>query len=195
MATSALCIDIQDGVDDEQHRAALHGALKGSAMIETTASVSWEGPGKKGEGQIITETGALKRYPNGFASRFEDDRRAINARENLAAAHAACFTMAFSFACDKGGFANDKVDTQVHVRLSPQGEGFVIDRIALTLNAAVPGIDEARFTAFGTSSDRGQELALTGNHRYGFSTMNGASNEDSNENVDRPGDKVLAIDG
>jgi osmotically inducible protein OsmC len=114
-------------------------------MIEKTASVHWEGPGKKGQGQISTETGALERHPYGFASRFEDDRRGTNPEEILAAAHAACFTMAFSFACDKAGFATRKVDTQARVRLTPQGEGFVIDRIALTLNAVVPGIDEAGF--------------------------------------------------
>jgi osmotically inducible protein OsmC len=119
-------------------------------MIEKTASVHWEGQGKKGKGQISTETGALERYPYGFTSRFEDDRRGTNPEEILGAAHAACFTMAFSFACDKAGFATGKVDTQVSVRLTKEGESFVIDRIALTLIAAVPGIDEARF----------QEIAL-----------------------------------
>ena len=114
-------------------------------MIEKTASVHWEGPGKKGQGQISTETGALERHPYGFASRFEDDRRGTNPEEILAAAHAACFTMAFSFACDKAGFATSSVDTKASVRLSPEGEGFVIDRIILTLNAVVPEIDEARF--------------------------------------------------
>jgi osmotically inducible protein OsmC len=123
-------------------------------MIEKTASVHWEGPGKKGQGQISTETGALERYPYGFASRFEDDRRATNPEEILAAAHAACFTMAFSFACDKAGFATASVDTQARVRLSPQGEGFVIDRIALTLNAAVPGIGEARFQEIALAAKR-----------------------------------------
>ena len=123
-------------------------------MIEKTASVHWEGPGKKGQGQISTETGALQRYPYGFASRFEDDRKGTNPEEILAAAHAACFTMAFSFACDKAGFATGKVDTQARVRLSPQGEGFVIDRIALTLNAVVPGIDEARFQAIALAAKR-----------------------------------------
>ena len=54
-------------------------------MIEKTASVHWEGPGKKGQGQISTETGALEHYPYGFASRFEDDRRGTNPEENLAA--------------------------------------------------------------------------------------------------------------
>ena len=120
-------------------------------MIEKTANVHWEGPGKKGQGQISTETGALDRHPYGFASRFDGDRRGTNPEEILAAAHAACFTMAFSFACDKAGFATSKIDTQARVRLSPQGDGFVIDRIMLTLNAVVPDIDQARF----------QEIALT----------------------------------
>ena len=58
-------------------------------MIERTASVHWEGQGKKGQGRITTETGALKDYPYGFASRFEDDRRGTNPEEILGAAHAA----------------------------------------------------------------------------------------------------------
>lgn len=123
-------------------------------MIEKTASVHWEGPGKKGQGRISTETGALERYPYGFASRFEDDRRGTNPEEILAAAHAACFTMAFSFACDKAGFATGKVDTQARVRLTAQAEGFAIDRIALTLNAVVPGIDEARFQEIALAAKR-----------------------------------------
>lgn len=57
-------------------------------MIEKTASVHWKGPGKKGLGQISTETGALKRYPYGFASRFEDDRLGTNPEEILGAAAA-----------------------------------------------------------------------------------------------------------
>ena len=123
-------------------------------MTEKNASVHWEGPGKKGPGQISTETGALKSHPYGFASRFEDDRRGTNPEEILGAAHAACFTMAFSFACDKAGFASTKVDTQAKVRLSAQGEGFVIDRIVLSMKAVVPGLDEARF----------QEIALSAKH-------------------------------
>lgn len=119
-------------------------------MIEKTASVHWEGKGKAGHGQISTETGALKSYPYGFGSRFEDDRRGTNPEEILGAAHAACFTMAFSFACDKAGFATTAIDTQAKVRLAKQGDGFVIDRIALSLLAIVPGIDDAKF----------QEIAL-----------------------------------
>src|SRR5664279_4643044 len=79
-------------------------------MTEKTASVHWEGQGKKGQGKISTETGALKHYPYGFASRFEDDRRGTNPEEILGAAHAACFTMAFSFACDQVGLATTDID-------------------------------------------------------------------------------------
>jgi len=53
--------------------------------------------------------------------------------------------MAFSLACDKPGLATTDVATTPSVRLSKQGEGFVIDRIALTMQATVPGIDDAKF--------------------------------------------------
>ena len=123
-------------------------------MNEKTASVHWEGRGKQGQGQVSTETGALKAYPYGAASRFEDDRKGTNPEEILGAAHAACFTMAFSFACDKAGFATESVDTQASVRLARQGEGFVIDRIALKLQARVPGIDDARFQEIAAGAKR-----------------------------------------
>jgi osmotically inducible protein OsmC len=121
-------------------------------MNEKNATVHWVGQGKKGLGQISTETGALKQYPYGFASRFEDDRRGTNPEELLGAAHAACFTMAFSFACDKAGLATTDVDTRASVRLSKHGEDFVIDHIALTLQATVPGIDDAKFQEIATAA-------------------------------------------
>jgi len=133
-------------------------------MTEKTAQVHWQGEGKHGKGTISTETGALKDYPYGFASRFEDDRTGTNPEEILGAAHAACFTMAFSFACAKAGFATSDVHTTASVRLSKQGEGFVIDRIALTLQATVPNIDEARFQeiAAGAKRDCPVSRALAG---------------------------------
>jgi osmotically inducible protein OsmC len=114
-------------------------------MTDKTAMVRWEGRGKQGVGKISTQTDALKSYPYGFGSRFEDDRRGTNPEELLAAAHAACFTMAFSFACDAAGFATTAIDTQASVRLLAKGGGFSIDHIALKLEASVPGIDEPTF--------------------------------------------------
>ncbi|HJV95308.1 MAG TPA: OsmC family peroxiredoxin [Albitalea sp.] len=120
-------------------------------MTEKSGSVRWSGSGKNGLGQITTESGALMNYPYGFASRFGDDRRGTNPEEILGAAHAACFAMAFSFACAKAGFETTTVDTQAHVRLSAHADGVVLDRIALSLKAVVPGLSEVRF----------QELALS----------------------------------
>jgi osmotically inducible protein OsmC len=114
-------------------------------MSDKTASVHWEGRGKQGVGRISTQTDALKAYPYGFASRFEGDIRGTNPEELLGAAHAACFTMAFSFACDAAGFATAAVDTQAAVRLVMKDGGFSIDRISLKLEANVPGVDEATF--------------------------------------------------
>ena len=114
-------------------------------MSDKTATVHWEGRGKQGVGKISTQTDALKSYPYGFASRFEDDRQGTNPEELLAAAHAACFTMAFSFGCDAAGFATTAVDTQAAVRLVRQGGGFAIAHIGLRLEASVPGLDEATF--------------------------------------------------
>ena len=128
-------------------------------MTEKTASIHWEGQGKQGQGQISTETAALKAYPYGFGSRFEDDRKGTNPEELLGAAHAACFTMAFSFACDKAGFATEQVDTRARVRLVPEGEGFVINRIALTLEARVPGIDPGQFQQIAESAKRNCPLS------------------------------------
>lgn len=128
-------------------------------MTEKTASVHWEGQGKKGQGQISTETAALKAYPYRFGSRFEDDRTGSNPEELLGAAHAACFTMAFSFACDKAGFATEQVDTTAKVSLIPDGDGFLIDRIALTLEAKVPGMDPGQFQQIAEGAKRGCPLS------------------------------------
>jgi lipoyl-dependent peroxiredoxin len=128
-------------------------------MADKHASVHWDGAGKAGTGKISTETGALKDYPYGFASRFGDDRRGTNPEELLGAAHAACFAMAFSFACDAQGIATRSVDTTAAVRLVQQGNGFTIDRIALTLKASVPGIDDATFQKIAQSAKQNCPLS------------------------------------
>jgi osmotically inducible protein OsmC len=116
-------------------------------MADKHASVHWEGAGKTGQGKISTETGALKDYPYGFASRFGDDLKGTNPEEIVGAAHAACFTMAVAFALEGEGLAATALDTRAAVRLAKDGPGFKIDRIALELDASIPGIDDARFQA------------------------------------------------
>jgi lipoyl-dependent peroxiredoxin len=128
-------------------------------MADKIANVHWTGRGKAGVGKISTETGSLTNYPYGFASRFEDDKRGTNPEELIAAAHAACLTMAFSFACDRAGFETRSVDTKAAVRLVMKGDGFMIDRIQLELTADVPGIDEARFQELAAGAKAGCPLS------------------------------------
>ena len=123
------------------------------------ASVHWEGAGKTGKGQISTETGALKDYPYGFASRFGDDKRGTNPEEIVGAAHAACLTMAFAFALEKEGLTATKIDTKAAVRLAKDGDGFKIDRIALELDASIPDLEEAKFQQIAAAAKAGCPLS------------------------------------
>jgi osmotically inducible protein OsmC len=116
-------------------------------MTEKSATVHWEGNGRQGVGAISTETSALDQYPYGFGSRFGDQRNGTNPEELLAAAHAACITMAFAFACEKAGFTATAIDTRCSARLSKVGDGFLVDRLALTMKASVPGLAADRFHA------------------------------------------------
>jgi len=62
--------------------------------------------------------------------------------------------MAFSFSCDNAGFATTVVDTQAKVRIAKQGDGFLIDRIELRMEAAVPGMGDAQFQEIAESAKR-----------------------------------------
>lgn len=63
--------------------------------MKKSASAHWEGSLKEGKGTISTESGALQANPYGFNTRFED-QPGTNPEELIGAAHAGCFSMAFS---------------------------------------------------------------------------------------------------
>ena len=65
-------------------------------MTVNRASARYEGFGKEGKGSITTKSGVLDKQPYGFGTRFEGVP-GTNPEELIAAAHAACFTMALSF--------------------------------------------------------------------------------------------------
>lgn len=113
-------------------------------MTVNTASARYEGLGKDGKGHIWTKRGALDAEPYGFASRFEDGP-GTNPEELIAAAHAACFTMALSFALARAGHTDGQLDTEAKVTLDKDGDGFSVTKSALSLVAKVPGIAQADF--------------------------------------------------
>ena len=112
--------------------------------IDRKGSAEWSGGLKDGRGSITTGSGALSAYPYGFASRFEGVAGS-NPEELIAAAHAACFTMAMSLALGDAGFKADKMDTSAKVTLEQVEGGFAITASTLTLTASIPGIDQATF--------------------------------------------------
>ncbi len=113
-------------------------------MFTRTASARYDGFGKEGHGHVSTQSGVLADNPYSFNTRFADGA-GTNPEELVAAAHAACFTMALSFALAKEGLADGTLETTARVKLEQDGQGFKVSRSDLSLDATVAGIDEARF--------------------------------------------------
>jgi lipoyl-dependent peroxiredoxin len=112
--------------------------------INRHGSAVWQGGIKDGKGAISTESGALKSYPYGFASRFEG-MPGTNPEELLGAAHAGCFTMALSLILGQSELVAESMETDAKVTLEQVEGGYAITAVHLTLKAKVPGADQATF--------------------------------------------------
>jgi lipoyl-dependent peroxiredoxin len=112
-------------------------------MIKKAWAV-WQGSIKEGGGTISTETGVLKEAPYGFKSRFENGK-GTNPEELIGAAHAGCFSMAFSLMLGEAGLTPERIETHAAVTLDKVGEGFAITKSHLTVKAKIPGADQAKF--------------------------------------------------
>ena len=115
-------------------------------MTVKRGSARYEGLGKDGRGHVSTESGVLSDQPYGFGTRFGDEK-GTNPEELIAAAHAACFTMALSFALAKEGLTDGTLETSAKVTLEKDGDGFTVTRSDLSLDASVPGIDADKFAS------------------------------------------------
>src|SRR6201994_4550412 len=113
-------------------------------MPTTSGSAKWQGGIKDGKGAISTKSGALNDYPYGFASRFEG-KPGSNPEELIGAAHAGCFTMALSLILGEAKLTASHMETKADVTLDKVDDGFAITAVHLTLEATVPGTDQATF--------------------------------------------------
>ncbi len=131
--------------------------------IKKTASAIWEGDLKAGKGQISTESGALRNTPYGFNTRFEGVP-GTNPEELIGAAHAGCFSMAFSMILGEAGLTPDRIDTTAEVTLDKQSDGFAITAVKLILKAKVPGASTEQFTELANKAKAGCPVSkvLTG---------------------------------
>jgi osmotically inducible protein OsmC len=107
------------------------------------AEVIWQGSLMEGSGTIrSTTSGKLGEQKVSWPNRSEDNPDATSPEELIAAAHAACFSMALSGGLARAGTPPEELNTSATVTFQP-GEG--ITRIALTVEGRVPGVDEAAF--------------------------------------------------
>lgn len=98
-----------------------------------------------------------------FSSRFEEGK-GTNPEELIAAAHAGCFSMAFSSGLSKAGFTATRISTTAKAHLEKVGEGFKITTVELSTEALVPGIDQQKFQEVAEAAKKGCPVsqALTG---------------------------------
>src|SRR5208283_2845893 len=110
----------------------------------TFGTAVWEGGIRDGKGAISTKSGALDKYPYGFASRFEG-QPGTNPEELIGAAHAGCFTMALSLILGEAKLTAEQMDTSAEVTLEQVEGGYAITAVHLALKAKIPGADQATF--------------------------------------------------
>jgi lipoyl-dependent peroxiredoxin len=112
---------------------------------DRTAEVTWRGSLTEGSGSIDrVGSGAFGPLDVTWASRAEDPAGRTSPEELLAAAHAACYSMALSHALAQDGTPPERLDTSATVTFVP---GTGITKIALRVRGTVSGLDEAGFLA------------------------------------------------
>ena len=111
-----------------------------------TANVVWNGDLVSGSGMITYVTsGVFSRLPISWASRTSAHDGKTSPEELLAAAHASCFSMAFSSRLAKNGTPATKLDVRAEVTFEQGDAGWKVAASLLKVTGAVPGIDEATF--------------------------------------------------
>ena len=128
----------------------------------STATTVWEGSLTKGRGETSVASGAIPEVEVTWTARTERTPGTTSPEELLAAAHAACFSMAFSNGLAKAGHTVEELNTTAEVEFVP---GTGITSSTLTVRGRVTGIDDAEFQELAEAAKEGCPVskALTGN--------------------------------
>src|SRR6476661_1964849 len=106
--------------------------------MQRKASAVWQGGLKDGKGTISSDSGVLKQTQYSFGTRFENGP-GTNPEELIAAAHAGCFSMAFSAELGKANITPKSIETTATVTLEKSDAGFSVTSSHLDVAASVPG--------------------------------------------------------
>ena len=119
-------------------------------MSVREAEARWEGDLRNGRGVMRLGSGAFEGQYS-FGSRFEEGT-GTNPEELIGAAHAGCFSMAFSNMLAKAGHVPTSLHTTARVHLETVSGAATITRIELECEGVVPGIDEETFQSIGAEA-------------------------------------------
>ncbi len=116
------------------------------AKAERQAEVEWQGSLIQGSGKIVgVGSGAIGNLPITWASRTERSDGKTSPEELLAAAHAACFAMAFSHGLAQAGTTAERLHVNATCTFEQVEGGFKVSTMVLDVSGRVPGLDQASF--------------------------------------------------
>jgi lipoyl-dependent peroxiredoxin len=126
--------------------------------MKRKAEAVWKGSLTEGTGSMKFGSGAFEGAYS-FASRFESGT-GTNPEELIGAAHAGCFSMAFSAELGAAGHTPDEISTVAEVTLEKGDAGFAITKIHLTTRGKVPGIEESEFLKVAEAAKKGCPVSV-----------------------------------
>src|SRR6202046_900857 len=112
--------------------------------MERKASAVWKGGLKDGNGAVSSASGILSKTPYSFKTRFENSP-GTNPEELIAAAHAACFSMALSAQLGGANLTPESINTSARLTMEKLDWGWTITAANLVVVAKVPGASAEAF--------------------------------------------------
>jgi osmotically inducible protein OsmC len=112
--------------------------------MQRKASAVWKGGLKDGKGVVSSASSVLNNTPYSFATRFENTP-GTNPEELIAAAHAACFSMALSAQLGNAKLTPSSIETSATLTMEKLDSGWAITAVHLDVVGRVPGADDAGF--------------------------------------------------
>ncbi|HEY5973770.1 MAG TPA: OsmC family protein [Geobacteraceae bacterium] len=122
--------------------------------MKRKASAEWHGSLKDGNGNISTQSGVLTQTQYSFGTRFESGI-GTNPEELVAAAHAACFSMALSAQLGNAGLVPEKIATTATVTFENRDQGWTVTESHLEVSATVPGATPETFAKLAQDAKTG----------------------------------------
>jgi osmotically inducible protein OsmC len=116
------------------------------------ADATWEGDLTGGSGHVKPESGAFAELPITWASRAERQHGKTSPEELIAAAHASCFSMAFSNGLAKAGHKPERLDTRVEIEFVP---GTGITTSTITVSGHIHDISDDEFQKLAKEAEEG----------------------------------------